>query len=524
LLDIGRLAAEYPPLLKGGEALVPARPDRVGTVAFDRLIVNLCRCFYGSVGNLQSEDSVMARSRILLAVLGMLICCTVASAQSPGVLYTWPGTGNIADWTADGGNFTVLSNSTPGQLTATEMGDQLDPTIVGGEVFIHDSFQRRLESSTDIGGLDLTGLSYIEMDISHNNPTATVNVQFYSQVTPSYTYRWGGSDGMLQGPDWSLGPGPHTLRFPVNQLTAEGQTYILGIGADVRSHTSAGNLTWTISEVRAVGTPLTSRTIATHDAGTSENGFNGAYINFEGAAVQGGDGGQDQVGLTAGSGSLEWTDLGGGQGAAIGWGNGTAYNGNNYNERPLSAENYNQVIFRMKATDPLNQGGTIDVQSYFQNEAYADYQVPGTLSLPVDGQFHDLVFSLTGLHGMKSIDAFGVNLATHPNNAVIDVDLVRFATVQGVPGDYNNNGVVDAGDYVLWRKGGPLANEVDTPGTVNQADYTAWRARFGNTSGSGLAGGAVPEPTGILLLMSALVAPLAVATRRKNRRDGLDLV
>jgi len=46
--------------------------------------------------------------------------------------------------------------------------------------------------------------------------------------------------------------------------------------------------------------------------------------------------------------------------------------------------------------------------------------------------------------------------------------------------DYNSNGYVDAADYVLWRKGGPLANEVDTPGTVNAADYTEWRKRFGN--------------------------------------------
>ena len=67
----------------------------------------------------------------------------------------------------------------------------------------------------------------------------------------------------------------------------------------------------------------------------------------------------------------------------------------------------------------------------------------------------------------------------------------------GVPGDYNDNGVVDGADYVLWRNGGPLQNEVDNPGTVNAADYTAWRARFGNTSGSGsgLGGAAgVPEP------------------------------
>jgi hypothetical protein len=67
----------------------------------------------------------------------------------------------------------------------------------------------------------------------------------------------------------------------------------------------------------------------------------------------------------------------------------------------------------------------------------------------------------------------------------------------GAPGDYNGNSVVDAADYVLWRNGGPLQNEVDTPGAADAADYTAWRARFGNTSGVGsvlLASVPIPEP------------------------------
>ncbi len=64
----------------------------------------------------------------------------------------------------------------------------------------------------------------------------------------------------------------------------------------------------------------------------------------------------------------------------------------------------------------------------------------------------------------------------------------------GVPGDYNNNSAVDAADYVLWRNGGPLTNEVDTPGVVNAADFAVWRARFGNASGSGVGVEIVPEP------------------------------
>ena len=45
----------------------------------------------------------------------------------------------------------------------------------------------------------------------------------------------------------------------------------------------------------------------------------------------------------------------------------------------------------------------------------------------------------------------------------------------GVPGDYNGDGVVDAADYVLWRKGGPLQNQVDDPDHVNMQDYIEWR-------------------------------------------------
>lgn len=75
----------------------------------------------------------------------------------------------------------------------------------------------------------------------------------------------------------------------------------------------------------------------------------------------------------------------------------------------------------------------------------------------------------------------------------------------GINGDYNNNGVVDAADYVLWRNGGPLANEVADPGTVSAQDYTEWRNRFGNVTGSGLGtGSSVPEPTGLLLGVMAL--------------------
>jgi PEP-CTERM motif-containing protein len=96
-------------------------------------------------------------------------------------------------------------------------------------------------------------------------------------------------------------------------------------------------------------------------------------------------------------------------------------------------------------------------------------------------------------------------------------------------GDYNNNGVVDAADYVLWRKGGPLAND-PSPG-VQPSDYNQWRAAFGNASGptgpgtlitggviyvTSASGSAVPEPATVLLV-GVGIALLTGVNLRKNR-------
>jgi hypothetical protein len=94
-------------------------------------------------------------------------------------------------------------------------------------------------------------------------------------------------------------------------------------------------------------------------------------------------------------------------------------------------------------------------------------------------------------------------------------------------GDYNNNGAVDAADYVVWRNGGPLLNEVAgvTPGQVTPEDYTAWQARFGNAapaaaSGSALVAGAVPEPGTFVYLVAAAagVACIGWGKRATNVR------
>jgi len=104
-------------------------------------------------------------------------------------------------------------------------------------------------------------------------------------------------------------------------------------------------------------------------------------------------------------------------------------------------------------------------------------------------------------------------------DGLVNLLQVEYVTVAGVAGDYNQNGVVDAADYTVWRNhlGATfqLQNEGGiTPGVVDAADYNFWKSRFGMTSGAGsIQSGAVPEPAAWLL---AAIAGTVVGARRRN--------
>jgi hypothetical protein len=94
-----------------------------------------------------------------------------------------------------------------------------------------------------------------------------------------------------------------------------------------------------------------------------------------------------------------------------------------------------------------------------------------------------------------------------------------------IEGDYNGNDVVDAADYVIWRKnlGQPVAMNGDgadgnANGTVDPGDYDVWRMNFGlvvSAPASGAQTAAVPEPaSGVLVLLAAVLAIRAWPRKR----------
>jgi fibronectin-binding autotransporter adhesin len=159
----------------------------------------------------------------------------------------------------------------------------------------------------------------------------------------------------------------------------------------------------------------------------------------------------------------------------------------------------------LAATDQLliEIGGTTLGTQYDHISATGSLVLGGLLKVslinsfsPAAGQSFDLLDfapgNLSGAFSSITLPTLATGLQWNTNQlystGVISVNLT---------GDYNGNGVVDAADYVVWRKG------LGT--TYTQSDYDAWRAHFGQTaSGAGATTNtAVPEPATFALLAIA---------------------
>lgn len=86
--------------------------------------------------------------------------------------------------------------------------------------------------------------------------------------------------------------------------------------------------------------------------------------------------------------------------------------------------------------------------------------------------------------------------------ATLGVDNIRLRAAL-IPGDYNDDGTVDAADFGVWTAAygatGPNAADGNGDDVVNAADYTIWRDALATPPSV-----AVPEPSGVLIVLAML--------------------
>ncbi len=146
--------------------------------------------------------------------------------------------------------------------------------------------------------------------------------------------------------------------------------------------------------------------------------------------------------------------------------------------------------------DP-NDGGTITFMSTGAELITLNASATDARALVING--------LTGLSYLADPSAWNV---TNWDGLTALTSLMLVSA--GPDGDYNDDGKVDAADYVVWRKN--PANFGGDPG-----GYNTWRANFGMMmpgSGGGQTINAVPEPSALCL--TALLA-MAGASRHRSR-------
>lgn len=129
------------------------------------------------------------------------------------------------------------------------------------------------------------------------------------------------------------------------------------------------------------------------------------------------------------------------------------------------------------------------------------------------------VFFDTSTLGMKTGTLLVSTASQAAANSSVSIPFSYEVVANGLVGDFNDDGFVDAADYTVWRdtfatEGVNLPADADGNGIVNLADYHLWRDHFGTSSAISV-GAAVPEP-GSIAIVAALV--LAVAAPRGLRR------
>jgi hypothetical protein len=138
----------------------------------------------------------------------------------------------------------------------------------------------------------------------------------------------------------------------------------------------------------------------------------------------------------------------------------------------------------------------------------------GDITITLDPAFIEALlnnYTHLGLRLESATTGPFVNIAAieHPTGFEPTLTITYELPDPAAQGDFNGDGIVNAADYVVWRK---------TGGTQQQ--YANWRSNYGKTLGTGLSlisksspAAAVPEPATALPL---ILGSIAGSLRRKT--------
>ncbi|CAK9037448.1 Autotransporter-associated beta strand repeat protein [Durusdinium trenchii] len=172
----------------------------------------------------------------------------------------------------------------------------------------------------------------------------------------------------------------------------------------------------------------------------------------------------------------------------------------------------------------INSAGTPGT-NYDQLTIAGDATLAGLIDVSIlgsasSGQTFDIITTSGGTIDMTGLSVIGDGNFTLSLESMDTVLRLTAAAVGGLAGDYNDDGVVNLADYVVWRNNLGSTTAMlpgdNTPGIVDQNDYTVWKNNFGMTSGAVASIASqqnVPEPSTMVMLLAA--AALAVTAKRR---------
>lgn len=122
--------------------------------------------------------------------------------------------------------------------------------------------------------------------------------------------------------------------------------------------------------------------------------------------------------------------------------------------------------------------------------------------------------------GITSVSGLGSSFSTTIGARRLQLFVIPFAP-SVLAGDYNDDGMVDAADYTLWRDSvglpaGTLPNDpnADGGGTIGSDQYATWRTNYGlSAEDAALSSSAVPAPSALVALCVGVLS-LGVTRRR----------